>query len=69
MLTTLSDEVWRLAKSKAFKLNALDFQPPKRVFGATAVIQFLVEMPTRWGQSEVDSKIEGIRPVSSKKGV
>ena len=28
MLTTISDKVWRLAKSKVFKLNAPDFLPP-----------------------------------------
>ena len=75
--TTLSSEVWRLAKSKAFKVNVPNFQPPEGV--VAPLLSFWSCFGDNWtlahrnfyerGQSEVGSKVEGIRLVSSKNGM
>ena len=74
MPTTFSNDVWGLVKSKAFKLNALDFQPPEGV--VVSLLSFKSWLQDKWisacrkayerGQSEVGNKVEGIRFPSSK---
>ena len=76
-LTTLSNEVWRTTKSKAFKLNASDFQPPEGEWchycysnlGSETTGQQLIETPIRRDQFEVGSKAKGNTLVCSRKGM